>query len=516
MRRAAKTGVSADGVVYLATGAAAVAMTWKAGVTGGVFSPWVAGLLLLPLMPLCAVGRKAGLWCCAVVLAVLTGTGLLHLLQWLPSGVADAAHGLTAHVPRGVVVLVLVMGVLFCDRRHQAAWRRRRSDQQALERQRAQLDHASRAHARFMAEVSHELRTHMNVILGSSAWLLARAQARPEALKLLQHTRQSADHMMTVVNDVLDQAQWQSGRLQLHPEVFALHEVVRHAFELFLPRVGALALDYRLELDPALPRWVHSDRHRLTQVLVNLLGNALKFTPVGSVVLRVQWLDPGVLFSVQDTGIGMAPSQHARIFQRFTQANAGIRSRYGGSGLGLAISQELVHLLRGEIGFESTEGIGSRFWFRLPLQASEAPTRAGSADTSAPMPMQTAATAWRFLVVDDHRLGAQLVERVLREAWPQAVITLAADGRQCLARLAQGPVDLVLMGMAMPVMDGVEATRHLRQNPAWQQLPVLGLTANVNPTDLEVFQHAGLNALMLKPFEPVLLCARIEQMLQRR
>lgn len=513
MKHAGKARLFAVWGLHLATGAVAAALAWSAGVTGGVFSPWVSGLLVLPLVPLCTAGRRAGIAWGAVVLAILTG---LAVLPWLPSQAQDPAHGLPAYLARIVAVLVLVVGAFFFDRQHQAARWRRDIDQQALAHGRAQLDQAAQSQRRFMAGLSHELRTQMTVILGFNAWLLARAQARPEALKLLRYTRQSADHLMTVVNDVLDQAQWESGRLQLHPEVVDLHEAVRHAFELFLPRVGALGLDYRLELDPGLPRWVHSDRHRLIQVLVNLLGNALKFTAAGSVVLRVQWLDPGVLFSVQDTGIGMAPSQHERVFQRFTQADAGIRSRYGGSGLGLAISQELVHLLGGEIGVQSTAGVGSRFWFRLPLQASDAPARTVSGASGVPMAVHSVAVPWRFLVVEHHRMTAQLLQCVLRDAWPQCVVMHAADGQQCLERLAQAPADLVLMGMVMPVMDGVEATRRLRQNPAWQHLPVLGLTANANPADMQAFRQAGLNVLMLKPFEPAVLCAGIEPLLQRR
>jgi len=301
----------------------------------------------------------------------------------------------------------------------------------------------------------------------------------------------------------------------VQPEVFELREVVRHAFELFLPKVRSMTIDYRIDLDPALPQWVYSDRHRIMQVLVNLLGNALKFTHQGSVTLRVQWQNPGVLFSVQDTGIGIPAEQHARIFRRFAQADSEIQARYGGNGLGLAISQRLVELLGGEIGFESTSGQGSRFWFRLPLQASATPARRADGDADL-LPLQTQAAPWRLLVVDDHPVNRLLVKRVLQNSWPQAEILEAADGQQCLDRLAQGPVDLVLMDMVMPVMDGIEATRRIRAEAGWQHIPVLGLTANVNPVDLQEFREAGLNEVLLKPLEPGPLSLKVEHWLLRR
>ena len=307
--------------------------------------------------------------------------------------------------------------------------------------------------------------------------------------------------------------QLQHGQLALQLQTFELRPLVQHVFELLRPRLQRPTLDYRLEFDQQLPRWVHSDPHRLTQVLTNLLGNALKFTHQGQVVLRVRWHEPGVLFEVQDTGIGIARAQQPKIFSPFGQADQDIHARYGGNGLGLAISRQLVKLLGGDIGFESEWGQGSRFWLRLPLSACAVPT---SAATTGREPLLTRARAWRFLVVDDHPASLLLTRRVLQQAWPSAQVLEAADGQQCLDRLAQGPVDLVLMDMVMPVMDGIEATQRLRQHPAWQALPVLGLTANANPEDLKAFEAAGLHAIVLKPCEPAQLCARVEQLLLQR
>ena len=413
----------------------------------------------------------------------------------------------------GAISAGLVVVLALREWQYRQAVQRGRDRLHELQAQRQALEQAAQLRESFMAKLSHELRTPMNVALGFNALLLERVQDRPEARQVLEHTRGAAEHLMAVINDMQDHAQLQLGQLVVQPQTFALRPVVQHAFEWLRPRVQRSALDYRLEFDEQLPQWVHSDRHRLTQVLTNLLGNALKFTHQGQVVLRVRWQNPGVLFEVQDTGIGIAQAQQPRIFSRFGQADQGIQARYGGNGLGLAISRQLVELLGGESGFESEWGQGSRFWFRLPLSACEAPPGGAEAGLE---PLQTRAMPWRFLVVDDHPVSRLLTCRVLQQAWPQAQVLEAADGQQCLQQLAQGPVDLVLMDMLMPVMDGIEATQRLRQHPAWQTLPVLGLTANANPVDLKAFEAAGLSAIVLKPCEPARLCSRAEQLLLGR
>jgi CheY-like chemotaxis protein len=251
------------------------------------------------------------------------------------------------------------------------------------------------------------------------------------------------------------------------------------------------------------------------QVLVNLLGNALKFTHQGQVVLRVEWQNPGVMFAVQDTGIGIAKDRQAEIFNRFSQANGDIQALYGGNGLGLAISRTLVQLLGGDIGFASEPGQGSRFWFHLPLTACPEPQQKPSA---ARMAVQTAQLPWRFLIVDDHPVNRLLARQVLQNAWPQSQIVEVSDGQQAVDTLCQQPFDLVLMDMVMPVMDGIVATRTIRAqgSAAVRDVLILGLTANVNPVDLDAFRQEGLDDVMLKPFEPDLLCAKVEHWLLER
>ncbi|MFM8864430.1 MAG: ATP-binding protein [Limnohabitans sp.] len=496
--------------VHIGTAAGALLLLVAVWGAGGIFSPRLAWLLVLPLTPFYTIGRRAGLFWLGVVLLIQLAMGLFTYLDWIPHFELGSAHVLSSTVTFSIVTGVLMIVPLIYDQLHQRTLKKTLRHQQELEAKRVELEHTLHMREVFIATVSHELRTPMNAILGFNALLLARAQDRPEALKVLNHTRQSADHLMTVINDILDYSQLQAGQLQIHPETFDLHELLHHAFELFVPRVRSSRLDYRIELDPDLPRWVHSDRHRIMQVLVNLLGNALKFTHQGSVVLRVQWLHPGVLLSVQDTGIGIPPDRQSRIFSRFSQADGDIQSRYGGNGLGLAISRQLVQLLGGTIGFESQPGQGTRFWFSLPLDACEAPVN--NIRQTRPE-LQTAEVAWRFLIVDDHPVNRLLARQVLAQAWPQAEIHEAVHGQAALELLERQTVDLVLMDMVMPVMDGIEATRLIREQPRWQHLPVLGLTANVNPADLQDFREAGLSEVLLKPFEPGPLTLKVEHWL---
>lgn len=278
----------------------------------------------------------------------------------------------TIGVLAGLTVLIAVLGIRRVQ--HRKALQAQRARLQALEARHQALLQDLQARQAFMDALGQALRTPMDTLLALNAELLARVQDRPAARQLLEHTSQSTEHLMTVICDIQDHAHWQTtGQPVLHPEVFELRPVVERAFALFQPQQQGIPVDYRLAYAEDLPQWVRTDRHRLMQVLVNLLGNALKFTHQGSVVLRVQAQPPGVRFSVQDTGIGMTPEQQSRIFSRFVQGDDAVQARYGGSGLGLSISRQLVQALGGEMGVESEAGRGSLFWFELPLVGCEAP-----------------------------------------------------------------------------------------------------------------------------------------------
>ena len=498
--------------VHLGTAAGACVLAYAVWNAGGIFSPRLTWLLILPLTPFYVISRRAGLVWLGLVWLGQSAMALANYQAWGPAFELGPEHAISSWVTFSLATGMLIIVPLIYDRKHVIALKRSLRYQHELEAKRQELELTLQTREHFIATVSHELRTPMNAILGFNALLLSTVEGKPEALKVLNHTRQSADHLMTVINDILDYSQLQAGKLVVQPETFELRRVAEHAFELFKPRVNSMELHYRIELDEQLPGWVHTDRHRLMQVLVNLLGNALKFTHQGSVVLRVQWQNPGVLFSVEDTGIGIPTARQPHIFNRFSQAEDDTQARYGGNGLGLAISQKLAHLLEGDIGFESEPGHGSRFWLRLPLAEVPAPEQK---KTSLKLEIQTAQMPWRFLVVDDHPINRLLVKKVLQSAWSECTVLEAVNGQDALKILHAQDVDLVFMDMVMPVMDGIAATAALRADskPQVSRVPVLGLTANVNPQDLDRFRAAGLNDVMLKPFEPTALCGLIERLL---
>lgn len=508
-------GMSLSAAVHIATALGAVHIMFAAWVSGGIFSPRLAWLLILPITPFFVIGRTSGLvWFVLVVLiqwGVMALTGQGEWLKTFDLGVVHTTSSLTTY---GLVTCVLIIVPLIYHHQHRKALAEVEQRQLELEKKRQELLNTVKAREQFIATVSHELRTPMNAILGFNTLLLNQVADKPRARQILEHTRQSADHLMTVINDVLDYSQFDAGRLTARAETFALRETVQHAVDLFLPRVKSMHLRFQCEIDPSVPHWVSTDRHRLMQILVNLIGNAIKFTHEGHVLVKVERTAAGVLFSVKDTGIGIAPQHHAQVFKRFIQADSDIHKRYGGNGLGLTITQRLVELLGGSIGFESQLGTGSRFWFELPLQAMEPPLAVQAKSA----PLRTPQASWRFLVVDDHPINRLLVKQVLEHAWPHSLIDEAEDGQSALTHMSQASYDVVFMDMVMPVMDGIETSKRIRtQLPQPAALtPILGLTANVNPVDLDRFTAAGLSAVMLKPFEPPQLCAKVEELLSQR
>ena len=479
--------------------------------SGGVYASCLMWFSVLIVANYFIVGRKASFFWLLIDVGV-------HYIQayafdWWGFGPVlglGSQNALASLIDYSFSFIIIIAILLFYHSQYEQAVNDLEKTQGDLKNTEQELSQTLQMRESFIGSVSHELRTPMNAIMGFNSLLLSMVRDKPRALMVLDHTRQSADHLLTVINDVLDYTQFKSGQLRARLAPADLYQTIGSAFGLFMPRVEN-SVCYSCDLPPKLPAWVETDSHRLTQVLVNLLGNAIKFTASGDVQLTVSALpDNWFEFRVTDSGIGIAEEEQQRLFSSFSQANPSIQARFGGSGLGLMISQRLVHLLGGELGFKSELGRGSEFWFTLHLPAVDPPS---APDVAVPSTQLEGFSNLRFLIVDDHAVNRLVLRQILLHQWPDAVVMEGGDGFAALSYLKEHVFDLVFLDMVMPGLGGIETAQRLSHPDFTSTPPLIGLTANVNPQDLDAFFKAGLSGLLLKPFNREQLMALIHQLL---
>jgi signal transduction histidine kinase/CheY-like chemotaxis protein len=480
--------------------------------TGGINSPVMVWMTVAILPAILLLDRKPAMYW--VLLAFLVNLWLLVISQ---QGGVNSEINMTNDVMVWTVankffVLALAMYVVYVtDRMH----RRQNLD---IEASNAELEQTHQALLRaqahkdeFIAAVGHELRTPMNAILGLNGILRAELEHRPDDAIVVDHIRRSTEQLLQVVNDILDFSQLQAGRLTLHEEEFALGQTLDVVLAGCVKKAETKKIDFKLETSAVHALWVKGDRARLVQVLNNLLDNAVKFTSEGLVVLRADIVDNGILFEVEDSGIGIAQDRQNQIFTGFEHADVQTNRQYGGTGLGLSICERLVSLQGGSIGVSSEQGQGARFWFVLPLQC----VAEKDAKVATEMARVLMDQPLHILLVDDNAVNLLVARMMLKKCFPKSDIVQVSSGALALDKLRTQRFDIVLMDMVMPEMDGTEVTRILRRDfPAPVcRIPVLALTASANPVDEDRCLAAGMNEVLHKPLDEPQLISKISAVL---
>jgi len=483
---------------------------YNAAMTYGVSSTMLVFMGVVPMLPVFTVGRA---WALFWVLLSFVLLGLLLALQlndYLPIRAGLDWHNLMQSAVCIVVLectqIILVFVYDSANSQNLANLHRKNI---RLAKLSSALMIADSHKDKFLAMVSHDMRTPLNAVIGYLGLLGDNKQLSEESKDFVNSAQHAAAHLLTVINDLLDFSQIRLGQLTLHPQVIDLPLVIQQTFHTLSNQANEAQLDYSIDISPQVPTWVLLDQNRLSQILINLLGNAIKFTPKGHVHMHVSVATSNdtmeLVCRIEDTGIGMSPGQQERIYQPFTQVHDTATSLrlsepMRGNGLGLAITQSLVKSHLGRLKLQSALGKGSQFTLYLPITVSAQP-----AD---PVPAFNLATSQdmspiHVLVVDDNDVNRLIVSTTLMRSFPNAIIEEAANGQQGLDKMRLTVFDLALIDLVMPDLDGSEVVAMVRKScpEPYRSVPVIALTANVAQDAIDRCKAAGVDEVLAKPFD---------------
>lgn len=498
---------------------------YNAIITGGVTSPVMTWLAIIPLLPLFTASRK---WAIGSMCVSLLSVMSLYFAQsngMLPTvgdqfSLQSATDGLAHHdtswqsmsFAAGMFSLMLFAQMVLVqtyDTANEQHLRRLRQSNKRLEALSNNLKVANAHKDQFLAMVSHEMRTPLNAVMGYLGLLSSDAQLPQAAGQYVQGARNSASHLLTVINDLLDFSQIQQGKLVLSPQAVNLRDMLTSTHQTLSPRANDQGLAYPLELDDSLPTWAFIDPHRLAQIIINLLGNALKFTSQGHVHMLVRFMPSAdnpkhgqLSISVEDSGPGIAPESLDAIFKPFVQLKISDNdlkagNALHGNGLGLAITRSLVQSHQGTIHVSSTVGVGSTFTVKLPIEEIAPPA---NRNTSLAV---THPAVLDLLVVDDHLTNRLVACATIKRSLPNATIDQAVNGTEALEKMRRHRYDLVLMDLVMPDISGTEVVRRIRDDATHpnKNIPVIALTANVAEEAVNECMSLGFRDVLPKPFD---------------
>ena len=373
-----------------------------------------------------------------------------------------------------------------------------------LEVAKTKAEAANVAKSAFLANMSHEIRTPMNGVLGM-AYLLRRTGLNAKQSVYLDKIEASGKHLMSVINDILDLSKIEAGKLELDVTNFKLDELVKELTDIVGVIASSKGLEWEVDIGDA-PQYLRGDRVRLRQALMNYLSNAIKFTEKGSITLRCRTHEADsngyrLRFEVSDSGAGIHEEDFERLFKSFEQGDKSITRQFGGTGLGLAITKHIVELMEGEVGARSTVGQGSTFWLSVRLGHGSAPPESdGEPPVDSRSAIRSSHTGRRILIVEDNLVNYEAVAMLMEDVG--LVVERASTGLEAIEKVKQGGYALILMDVQMPTLDGIGATKMIRQLENGMQVPILAITANAFREDREACLAAGMNDFVGKPFEP--------------